>query len=1004
MRAHGAKSRMRASTTTVGSGAILAAACLAGIAIWWAAERIEQPVDVSGGMHTTLMSPGAVGSDGAVSATPSESLYSHVGWTYLGSDNAGAPTSSLVADAASPQALYALSSMGAVFRSTDGAATWKFASQLPLHNGKLEASPDQGGVLYAYTSYYEGSTSYSPAKDHVNPSAGIYRSTDAGATWTEIRAMATSSVTPGQLTDLNRLRAVSGQPQVLFAASESGGLLRTGDSGVTWHAVAAADGARFRDCTELEVAASQAKVYAICARQPVVVGLDGTGATRLLRAELADDSTKLKIAVAPSDQRIIYLTSTHSSEGHSRLINRIYRSTDGGASWEMRFRRAMASDVTPPENSDNPFNIALPGIFGRDCSNPSPYNYFEDYALAVDPRDANRLWVAGGQTYRSDDGGRTFGLASLALESGRSGIVFPPSYNGSSDQRFFTAGPGSPFEPGGIQRSAAGRAAVLTYPGVNCQTITWAPPPGSNTAPAHVGYSAAQYLDGTTFDYHTFLVSSRHTGTAVGDDRSTTDWAAVHARGGEIVANRGSQLDSVYVTGGNTVTRATWLPDRAGWGWSMAYPPSYPTRGFTLPFRKQLGVVIQELPYYQIDQHPFQSNTLVIATYDGALITTDGGRTWKLQGPAEAMQHVAFQHDGSMVAVTLDGYFVTESPKGSGVWEMRDANGCLRGSSGCSPRLVSPQRIVRSPVPGSKTLYAAGSRNGGAKVLMSTDGRVWQALDRPGQAGGLPEYRGMTSLAIDPSNPSHLYVGTPFGLYATTDNGQTWLPMATPFPGTAVSKLTIERDAVGNRRLFAFTYGRGAWFYQMPQSTTFADVPIYHWANDFIGRLFRAGITSGCATDPLQFCPDHRVTRDQMAVFLLRARNGSAYRPPAATGVFADVPTGHWAASWIEQLRTEGVTSGCSSSPLQFCPNSEVTRDQMAVFLLRSKHGSDYRPPAPTGMFEDVPAAHWAAPWIEQLARDGVTGGCSSVPRLYCPSAPVTRDQMAVFLVKAYAL
>ena len=70
-----------------------------------------------------------------------------------------------------------------------------------------------------------------------------------------------------------------------------------------------------------------------------------------------------------------------------------------------------------------------------------------------------------------------------------------------------------------------------------------------------------------------------------------------------------------------------------------------------------------------------------------------------------------------------------------------------------------------------------------------------------------------------------------------------------------------------------------------------------------------------------------------MAVFLLRAKYGSAYSPPPATGIFNDVPLGHWAFHWIEQLAAEGITAGCGNN--NYCPNAEVTRDQMAVFLVR---------------------------------------------------------------------
>ena len=141
-----------------------------------------------------------------------------------------------------------------------------------------------------------------------------------------------------------------------------------------------------------------------------------------------------------------------------------------------------------------------------------------------------------------------------------------------------------------------------------------------------------------------------------------------------------------------------------------------------------------------------------------------------------------------------------------------------------------------------------------------------------------------------------------------------------------------------------------------------------------------------------------------MAVFQLRAKHGPTYTPPAATGIFADVPTSHWAAAWIEQLANEGVTAGCSLSPKLFCPSVVVTRDQMAVFLLRAKHGTGYTPPTATGIFEDVPTSFWAANWVEQLTAEGITSGCSVSPKLFCPGSTVTRDQMAVFLVKTFGL
>jgi len=73
-----------------------------------------------------------------------------------------------------------------------------------------------------------------------------------------------------------------------------------------------------------------------------------------------------------------------------------------------------------------------------------------------------------------------------------------------------------------------------------------------------------------------------------------------------------------------------------------------------------------------------------------------------------------------------------------------------------------------------------------------------------------------------------------------------------------------------------------------------------------------------------------------MAVFLLKTKNGSAYVPPPATGIFGDVPVGSFAANFIEALYNAGITGGCQASPLLYCPHNAVLRQQMATFLVRT--------------------------------------------------------------------
>jgi hypothetical protein len=163
-----------------------------------------------------------------------------------------------------------------------------------------------------------------------------------------------------------------------------------------------------------------------------------------------------------------------------------------------------------------------------------------------------------------------------------------------------------------------------------------------------------------------------------------------------------------------------------------------------------------------------------------------------------------------------------------------------------------------------------------------------------------------------------------------------------------------------------------------------------------ITKLVANQITVGCGGG--NYCPLDSVTRQQMAVFLLKSKNGLCYVPPPCVGTFPDVPCTSPFAPWIEALAAAGITGGCGGG--NYCPANPVTRQQMAVFLLKTKHGSSYVPPACDGDFLDVPCPSQFADWIEQLAAESITGGCGGGN--YCPIQPVRRDQMAAFLYNTF--
>ena len=168
-----------------------------------------------------------------------------------------------------------------------------------------------------------------------------------------------------------------------------------------------------------------------------------------------------------------------------------------------------------------------------------------------------------------------------------------------------------------------------------------------------------------------------------------------------------------------------------------------------------------------------------------------------------------------------------------------------------------------------------------------------------------------------------------------------------------------------------------------------------HYSN--IEALARLGVFEGTDCGPNQFCPTEPIPRWVMAVWLVRVLDG--VDPSAGLSRFTDLPAGSWWAPHVERLAELGVTVGCSTEPLRFCPHDSVTRAQMASFLTRA---FGLPPgPVPGAGFVDVAASNTHYANINAIAAAGVTAGCATGPPRYCPQAATTRAQMATFLNRA---
>jgi len=166
----------------------------------------------------------------------------------------------------------------------------------------------------------------------------------------------------------------------------------------------------------------------------------------------------------------------------------------------------------------------------------------------------------------------------------------------------------------------------------------------------------------------------------------------------------------------------------------------------------------------------------------------------------------------------------------------------------------------------------------------------------------------------------------------------------------------------------------------------FDDILGHTFADDIVWA-FERGIASGCSADPPLFCPNDPVTRGQMATFLDRALD----LPSTPVDYFTD-DNGSTHEVAINRVREAGIAFGCTATT--YCPNSPVTREQMASFLDRA-----FDPPnTATDFFtDDETSTHENA--INRIRAAGITSGCTATT--FCPKAVVTRGQMAAFLHRA---
>jgi ABC-type polysaccharide/polyol phosphate transport system ATPase subunit len=213
--------------------------------------------------------------------------------------------------------------------------------------------------------------------------------------------------------------------------------------------------------------------------------------------------------------------------------------------------------------------------------------------------------------------------------------------------------------------------------------------------------------------------------------------------------------------------------------------------------------------------------------------------------------------------------------------------------------------------------------------------------------------------------------------------------------GNGEVRFTVSRNSGDRHRTGTITVSNDV--ISIMQGAAFSDVPEDHIFYEEISKLSARAITVSHGKG--DFRPDQLITREQFAIFLVKAL-GEYYPPNPAAARFTDVSPDNLGYRHVERLVERGIILDTDEE--YFRPNDPVTREQMAEWLIRAKGARVLPSPEAAQTFSDVPPASRAFPFVERMVELGLTAAAQS-PYFY-PDAPVTRAEIASLLVRTFKL
>ena len=696
-----------------------------------------------------------------------ESLYQEMRWRMIGPFRGGR-TRAVAGVPDQPNVFYIGAVDGGVWKSSDYGRTWDpiFDEQPTQSIGAIAVAPSDPRIIYVASG--EGLL-----RPDLSVGDGIYKSTDAGKTWTHLglrggRQIPALAVDPH---DPNRLfAAVFGHP---YGPSTERGIFRSTDGGATWEKVLYKDENTGGSDVEIDPANPNV-VYASMwqARlgpseddneyEGTGGGLfkssDGGSTWKKLTKGLPENLVQINLAIALSQPERLYATlSTTEPSGYASGAGLGYfRSDDAGESW---YR--VTTDPRPSMK-----------IGGGDLP-----------ITRVDPRNADVVYSTGIVTVRSTDGGKTW-----------TSIRGAP---GGDDYQNLWINPENPQ----IILLVSDQGAIITVNGGGSWS-SWYNQPTAQLYHAITTNTFPYKVCGGQQESGSVCTASR------GNDGEITfrDWHPVGVIEYGYVAPDPLDPDIVFGAGRNQVSRFHWST-----GQVEDVTP--------IPIRDGYRVDRTEpIEFSPVDPH--------ILYYAANLLfkTTDSGKSWQTISPDLTREHpgippsVGHQADNNAKADKLRGAIYALAPSfrdvntlwagtdDGQVW--RTADGGKKWQNITPPELSAWSKVTQISAShfDEQSAYVSVSRfridDLHPYIFRTHDaGKTWQEI-----VTGLPDDSPVNTVREDPVRRGLLFAGTETAVWVSFDDGDHWQALQLNLPHTSMRDLWIQEDD-----LIVATHGRSFW-------------------------------------------------------------------------------------------------------------------------------------------------------------------------------------------------